>query len=149
MIDTEACVARYHELNAFLDKQNEAFAAFCKPYREEIEAIQSTLLGFLNDAKQNGGKTDHGSFYKSTLTRPKIVDRNAYLDYIFQNWNEGGNAMLQVGAPQLDAFKDYVEHREKELEAHVANLGKLPDDTSLTPPGIEVTYITKLNIRKT
>lgn len=148
MIDTEAHVARHREVTEYLAKQSEAFSAFCKPYREELEAIEAALMAFLNETKQASGKTEHGTFYKSTLTKPKVVDRQAYLDAVFHNWNEWGQAMLQVGMPQLDELKAYIEAKQKELEAHAVNVGTLPEDTSLTPPGVEVTYLTKLNIRK-
>ena len=43
-------------------------------------------------------------------TTPKIVDRTVYLDWVLENWEEVGNSMLQIGAPQVRPPQ--VAHRE-------------------------------------
>ena len=144
----DAKIAKWNQLKAHLAAQTKAFSDYCKPFKEEQDAIEAWLHNFLLTTKQNSAKTDHGTAYLSTLTQPKIVDRTAYLDWALENWESGGNEMLQIAAPQVGAFEAFVERRKKELEAHQANTGQLPENASITPPGTDVSYFQRLNIRK-
>lgn len=142
-------VERWNSLKAHLAAQTKAFSDYCKPFRDEQEQIEGKLLDFLNTNKLNNIKTEAGTAYKSTLTQPKIVDRDKYLDVCLDNWDDFGNELLQIGAPQIAAFELYMERRKVWLEAYVKENGQLPDDPSVTPPGTEVNYFTRVNIRKT
>jgi hypothetical protein len=141
-------IERWNALKAHLSAQTKAFADYCAPFKTEQDEIEAWLHNFLLTTKQNSAKTDHGTCYLSTLTQPKITDRTAYLDWALEHWDEGGNEMLQIAAPQVGAFEAYMEARKKELEAHAANTGVLPPDASTTPPGTTVSFFTRLNIRK-
>jgi hypothetical protein len=144
-----AKIEQWNKLKQHIAAQTKAFADYCQPYKAEQEQIEAWLHNFLLTTKQNSAKTDHGTAYLSTLTQPKIVDRTVFLDWALENWEAGGNEMLQISAPQVGAFESYIEHRKKELEAHVANTGgELPADAQITPPGTSVSYFTRVNIRK-
>ncbi len=62
---------------------------------------------------------------------PSVTDNNEYLDYCLENWEDGGNEMLQLRAPQVTAFRAYMDKNE----------GKLP-------PGTAVAVNTSVNIRR-
>ena len=141
-------IAKWQQLKQHLAAQTKAFADYCAPFKAEQDAIEAWLHDFLLQTKQNSAKTDHGTAYLSTLTQPKIVDRTAFLDYCLENWEKDGDALLQIGAPQVEAFEAFIERRKKELEAHQANTGQLPENASVTPPGTDVSYFQRLNIRK-
>ena len=112
MNDTPAAkIERWQQLKAHLAERSKAFSAYCEPFKEEQKSIEAWLLNFLNETKQDSARTEHGTAYKSTLCLPKIVDRDAFLDYCLDHWDDDGNAMLQISAPQIDAFKKYVEER--------------------------------------
>ena len=146
-VDVSALVQEWNQIKAHLAEQSKAFAEFCKPYRERQDAIENAIHKFLNETNQQSARTEHGTAYKSVSTTPKIEDRNAYLDFCLDSWDEGGNEMLQLGAPQIDAFKKYMEMREKQLE-EMKQRGALSNDLSVTPPGTSVSFFEKVNIRK-
>lgn len=148
MNDTPASkIDRWQALSQHVKTQSQAFANYLKPFNEEKEAIEAWLLDFLNKSGQDSAKTPTGTAYKSTNTTPKIENREVFLDWVLEKWDERG-AMLQLGAPQVTAFKEYMEYRKRELEAHQTNTGQLPPDSSVTPPGTSFTTFTKVNVRK-
>jgi hypothetical protein len=147
LTDVSALIQEWNMLKAHLAEQSRLFTEYCKPYRERQEAIENALHAFLHQNKLQNVRTEYGTAYKSTSTTPKIEDRDAYLDWCLDNWDEGGNEMLQLGAPQIDAFKRYMEMREKQLE-EMKQGGAFPSDMSFTPPGTSVSFFEKVNIRK-
>ena len=124
-------IERWQQLKTHLTAQSKAFADYCKPFKDEQEQIENWLLDFLNKTGQNSAKTESGTAYKSTITTPKVVDREKYLDAVLDHWEDFGNAMLQVSAPQVAALEEYMQKS-----------GGLP------PPGTEVSNYVRLNIRK-
>jgi hypothetical protein len=146
--DTPATkIERWQALKGHIEAQTKAFSDYVKQFKEEQDQIEAWLLDFLNKSGQDSSKTQHGTAYKSTTTSPKIDDREKYLDWVLEKWDERG-AMLQIGTPQVGEFKAHMEYRKKEIEVHVANTGQLPPDSSVTPPGTSFTTFTKVNIRK-
>jgi hypothetical protein len=145
-VDVSALVKEWNQIKAHLAEQSKAFAEFCKPYRERQDAIENTLHAFLNENKLQNIRTQFGTAYKSVSTTPKIEDRDTYLDFCLDSWDEGGNEMLQLGAPQIDAFRKYMEMRERQLE-EMKQKGALPNDLRVTPPGTSVSFFEKVNIR--
>jgi hypothetical protein len=127
----EARIKRYLEIDDFLKAQSKAFTEFCKPYREEMQAIQAGFLAEFVQTKRESVRTDAGTAYSSTTMTPKVVDREAYLDYCNDHWENGGNEILQLGAPQVTAFRAFMDKHE----------GKLP-------PGTDVQFFTHVNIRR-
>lgn len=142
-------IQRWNELKQHLATQSKAFTDYCKQFRDEQDEIEGWLLNFLNTTGQNSAKTDAGTAYKSVLTQPKIVDRTAYLDWALDHWDTGGNEMLQIGAPQVSAFETFMELRKQVLKEYAEkNAGELPPDAAITPPGTEVSFFTRVNVRK-
>lgn len=123
-------VTRWHEIKAFLAGANKQFADLCAPYSQEQKEIEAWLHNFLNENKLDNIKTPNGTAYKSAITQPKIVDRTAFLDWALENWESSGNEMLQISAPQVEAFKNYVEEHKA------------------VPPGTAVSVFERLNIRR-
>ncbi len=126
-------IAEHKKIKAFLKQQSDAFAAFCKPHNDRMAEIESELHRKLLDL--NGGeigkaslKTDEGTAYLSTIVTPKVTDKEAWLDWCLENWNERG-PLLSIGAPVKAAFDDYVQQ-------HGAN-----------PPNTESSSFTRVNIR--
>lgn len=129
-IDTEALVRRYFELDDHLTRENKRYGDYIKPFKDEMEKLKGELHAFLNETKQESGKTDAGTFYTSTITTPEIVAQEPYLDWVLEDWDNRGG-MLRIGAPQVDEFKQY-------MDAHNGAL----------PPGTDVSKFTRLNIRR-
>jgi len=124
-------VAEHNKLDDFVTAETKRFGEHLKPTKTRMDEIKSILLGMLNEQKANSFATDSGTAYISTLLTPKIVERDKYLDFIWKNWDSGGNELLQVGAPQKDSLKEYLDANQNQ-----------------PPPGVEVNYFNRLNIRR-
>lgn len=147
LTNLSSLVQEWQQLKQHLTEQGKQFQEYCRPYRERQDAIEAAIHAFLNENKLQNVKTEHGTAYKTVATTPKIEDRTVFLDFCLDNWDDGGNELLQLGAPQIDAFRNYIADREKYLE-EMRQRGQLPNDLSLTPPGTSVSYYEKVNIRK-
>jgi hypothetical protein len=126
-------VAEYVQLDAYVDKETKRFSDHIKPTKARMEAIKNELLAMMIEQKTDF-KTEHGTAYRSTITTPKIENKDVFLDWVLEDWDNRG-ALLQIGAPQIDAFRDYVDARRAEQA------------TTITPPGTTVSYFTRVNIR--
>jgi hypothetical protein len=124
-------VQEHVKLDDFIESENKKFAEHLKPHKKRMEEIRNLLLGVLNEQKTNSMSTDHGTAYISTIMTPKITDREKYLDFVLDNYDEFGNEMLQLSTPQKDALKTFIESHENK-----------------TPPGVEVSYFNRLNVRR-
>jgi len=129
-------IARHVALGDHIKAQSKKFEEFLKPFREEMSGIENQLLEQLN--RLNAGKseraslsTDAGTAYLSTIVTPKVAERDKYVDFILDNWEEIGNEMLQLAAPQ----KDVVEQYQQSHEGHL-------------PPGVSTSAFTRVNIRR-
>jgi len=128
-------IAEFIKLDDWIEAESKRFAEHLKPTKQRMEEIKALLLTELN--KQAGSakasiSTDAGTAYRSTIVSPKIEDRDKYLDTVLENWDEFGNAMLQLMAPNKEAIADYQQ----------ANDGKLPPGVKFSEPFI------KVNIRR-
>ncbi len=124
-------IAEHTKLDDWCAAETKRFGEHLAPHKKRMDAIKATLLEMLNEQKTNSMSTDNGTAYISTITTPKVIDRDKYLDFVNENWDDIGNELLQVGAPQKDALKQYLE-----------------DHQNQPPPGIDVSYFNRLNIRR-
>ena len=125
-------IAEHTKLDDWCAAESKRFAEHLAPHKKRMDEIKATLLGMMHGQKQNSMSTDNGTAYISTITTPKVIDRDKYLDFVWKCWDTGGNEMLQLGAPQKDSLKEYLEMNKNQ-----------------PPPGIEVTYFNRCNIRRT
>lgn len=123
-------VKQYNETKTFLDGQIKAFDEYAKPFKEKLETIRNQLLAIANSQGLDSLSTEFGTAYKSTILNLKIDNRDAYLQFVTQNWNEYGNAMLQCGATK-EAVKEYMDR----------NSGQ-------PPPGINISWFTRMNVNR-
>ena len=130
MLPAAELVQEFVKLDDWLTGESKRFNDHVAPVKKRMEEIKSLLLGLLNEQKQNSASTDHGTYYISTIMTPKITDRDNYLDWCMDDWGERGE-MLQIGAPQKDALKRFMEDNKDKL-----------------PPGVEVSFFNRLNIRR-
>lgn len=129
----DALIERYLFLRDFKDEQSKKFAEWAKPINEEMESISSRLHEHLLSL---GGdkpsiKTAAGTAFTTTSKNPRIENRDTYLDFVLDNWDTVGNAMLQVGTPQVSAVVEYMDAHDGQL-----------------PPGVKIEPFTKVTIRK-
>ena len=136
-------------IDDYVKGEMKKLAEFLAPYKKRGEEIDQILMARMIEQGMPAIKTDHGTAYKSIIVTPKVVDREAYLDFIEAHYDTIGRGMLQVGAPKKEAFDEFVENRKKAItEYQEANNGQLPPDMSLYPPGCDASSFTRVNIRR-
>jgi hypothetical protein len=126
-------IARHLAIKDHLAVQAKEFAAFCKPFKDEMDQIEAKLREMILALGEGAEsiKTNNGTAYTSLITTPGIEDREKYLDYCLENWDSVGNEMLQLGKPQITAIKTYMDEHEGAL-----------------PPGVKISTYQQLNIRR-
>lgn len=128
-------IAEHIKLDDWCDAESKRFQEHLKPVKSRMEEIKALLLVELNRVGGQDPKSslalDAGTAYKSNIVTPKIVHRDQYLDFVLDNWDEHGNAMLQLMAPNKEAIQNYKD----------ANEGKLP-------PGVETSSFVRVNIKR-
>jgi len=124
-------IREYLDLKTKLDAASKTLAEYSKPFRERQDEIQNKLLALSIEMGVDSFKTEFGTAYKSTTVTPGIENRDDYLQFVLNNWDEGGNAMLQLGAPQVTALKEWQQ-----------------EHNGLLPPGVKTSAFTKVNIRR-
>lgn len=130
MVDIAALVAEHQQIKTHLEAQEKLFSDYKKPYNERIEQIQGAITAAMTEQGIKSFKTDTGTAILSTIVTPKILDKEKYLDWVLEDWDNRG-AMLQIGAPQKNALDEFMD----------ANEGRLP-------PNIETSSILRFSIRK-
>lgn len=138
-------VYEYTQLDNYVDAETKRFGEHLKPHKQRMEAIKNKLLEMMNE-QGTDFKTDYGTAYRSTITTPKVDDKEKFLDWVLDDWDHRGD-FLQIGAPQIDAFRDYVDRRKMQLKEFEEQHGGPPEDISITPPGTSVSYFVRVNIR--
>ena len=127
MIPTpEQCIERYMALRAAKDAFEKETKAKLHAYSDAMEAIENHLLAVMNERKEVQIKTVHGTAFQSPQTFAKLVDRAALIDYVKRT----GDFNLFTNAVAKAEVVAYAE-------AHNA-----------PPPGVEITRVTKVNVRR-
>ena len=139
-------IAEEIKIDDFIKAQSKAFGEFLKPHKARQEEIQNLLLALLNQQQVDSIKGDAGTAYKSNIlnvgidaegTEPYVKPdngveergREAFLDFSLDNWETFGQDGLMFSA-QKDAVKKWIEEHGK------------------PPPGIKISYFTRVNIRR-
>lgn len=120
----------HQQLKGWLEAETKKMNEFFAPHRQKLEEFSNKLQEMMNNQKVDSFKSEFGTAYKSTISSYRILDRDKFIDYCLDNWDDGGNEMLMISAPQKDAAEAYQ------------NAHKTP------PPGTDVSSITRVNIRK-
>lgn len=130
-MNAQDLITEYFKLKDWADAESKRFDEHVKPVKTRLEEITTLLLGILNTQGADKVATDAGTAYKSTIVTPSITDRDAYLDFVEENWAEIGNEILQLGAPNKKALQDYMDSHN-----------------GMLPPGIKTSAFTRVNIRR-
>lgn len=120
-------IKKYVELRDFMKLRAEARAVEDKPYNEAMETIEGIVLQHLNENSEQSIKTEWGTAYKSTTMSAKVASPEDFFNYV----READAFQLLTSAVSKDAVKDHMEEHQ-----------------GTPPPGIDVTYFTKVNFRR-
>lgn len=124
-------IAWHRSLEDQVKRVNDAVDVFTKPGREALQTIKERLLARMVEERTDSYKTPEGTAYRSNIMTPGIEEREKYLDFCLENWDTFGNEALQLGAPKVDAVRNYMDEHDGQL-----------------PPGVKTSVIARVNIRK-
>ena len=123
-------IEKYIWMRDLIAVKKDAYNKVVKPYVAGMEVIEKALLARLIQRGSQNTKTDAGTAFKQEILNVRIADRDAYLQFVRENWDDFGNQMMQLAAPQKDAVRDYI------------------DKYKAPPTGVEISYFTNVNVRK-
>lgn len=124
-MNIEQLIEEYRKLRAKKSAMEQLVKEKLIPINKKLEELENLGLKFLNDTGQTSAKTVNGTAYTSTLTTIKVSNTTDFIDFVTNN-----NAFDLLPQKVVKAVYDqYIE-----------------DGISI--PGIEVSSIIKLRIRK-
>ena len=108
-------------------KEEAAHKLHMKPVKTDMEMLKGRLQKFLDDTKQDGGKTGSGTFFKSTTYSASLEDAQAFMRHVIgsEDWD-----LLDKKA-NVTAVLDFAEKNKGQL-----------------PPGVKVTPKVDVNVRR-
>ena len=131
MITDAQLVEQYQKLSAHVTAQEAALSETLKPYKDGMETIKNEFLRRFTERGSTNSKTEFGTPYKSTIMNVKVVARDSFMKFCLDNWSTMGAEMMNVAAVK-DPVKQFIEN----------NPSKAP------PPGVEVSFIERVNMPK-
>lgn len=111
------------------DAKDELVAAHKKElarYTNAMTKIEQMLLSEFNETGQESAKTPFGTAYRSVKTSARVADRDSFFDFVRSN----------------EAW-DFLESR-----ANKTAVQEYMDEHDELPPGVDVSRITTINIRR-
>jgi hypothetical protein len=126
-------IKKYLALRATRQAIEAKHAEEIKPYSDAMELISNLMLGRLNERNAKNTATPEGTAYKSQVLKPKVIDRNKFIAFVIDQWDQWGD-MMMVNA-QVDAVKRFLEKYEN-------------DETPTPIPGVDIDYIVRCNIKR-
>jgi hypothetical protein len=128
-VSDDALIAENFTLEDQIKAAQAKFDEWAKPRKERIAQIEGEISRRLLERKADSTKTDSGTAYFSHLMNAKIENQELLFDFVADNWAEvGADTKINV---KLDTVKQHMENNE----------GK-------PPPGMSISYFTRLNIRR-
>ena len=119
-------ISQYNKIKATRLIIEAEHKAAVQPYKQAEEDIENALLDWLNANGLQNFKSPDGTAYKTTHVNTKLVDRQA----LIQHCVETNNFDIFTNSLTKEVVKQYVEDFKK------------------TPPGVEVSNIIVVNVRK-
>lgn len=120
-------IKKYVECRDSIATITERYEKELLPYKNGMILIEGLLADEINRLEGQSIKTEMGTAYRSTVISFKVADRDAWLDFVFQN---NQRDMLTTHTAK-DAVKEYMETN-----------GGTP------PPGLNMTQIYKINVKR-
>lgn len=125
-MDADTMIEKYVALRDKVKLIKEAQAEQLRPYTEVMDRLEGWLLETLNQAGLSSMRSPHGTAFKSLRTTTKVVDREAWLDFVRTN----------------EAW-DLIESRAAKNAAEA-----IIEETQRPIPGVEVSSEMTVNVRR-
>ncbi len=120
-------VAKYVAYRDYVAKEQEALEERLKPYNAAMTLLSGTMQARLKERGDESVRTESGTAYLSTTASFKVVDREAFMDFV----READAFEMLTASVAKDAVKAYMEEHQDQV-----------------PPGLEQTFFTKCNFRR-
>lgn len=128
LINTGEMIQQYIKLRDHVELKTKELEATLKPYREGMAAIENAVSQQIIDLGGESIKTEYGTAYRSTVMAVKMADRQAFMEFVTQDWGE--REAFLTSAVTKDVVKDWIEQNNSK------------------PPGLDITYVHKTNFRR-
>jgi hypothetical protein len=125
-MDPDQMIEKYVKLRDKVKLIKEQQAAQLAPYNEIMERLEGWLLETLNQAGLSSMRSPSGTAYKSLRTTTKVVDREAWLNFVREN----------------EAW-DLIESRASKNAAEA-----IIEETQRPIPGVETSSEVVCNVRR-
>lgn len=127
-----ALVEERQRLKSWLEQAQAKFDEGCKPTRERMAVLDAQCQAMMIAQGVKSQRTDHGTAILSESRLIKLTtDKTTFLDWCLDNWEKYGQQMLQIGAPQVGAVREYMDDHNGQL-----------------PPNMEMSTYLSFRIRK-
>lgn len=119
-------VADYVRLRSVKKQIDDEYKAKVGRIKSAMEAIESKIMAEFNECGLESAKTPFGTAYRSITTSATVQDRQAFLDYV----------------------RDNEEWSLLDVRANKTAVSEMADECGEVPPGVALTKIAKINIRR-
>jgi hypothetical protein len=155
MPTVDQVVGMYMKLRADSDALGARHAEEMRPLSEGMEKCKNWLLQQSNDMGVDSFKTEHGTAYKTVQTSVTVADKEPFKHFLFAKpVSEMYRAMHLPPTTNvtpddlLAAFLEVVPWDLMDLRAGKKGVQTLLDETGEVPPGVNVTRVATINVRK-
>jgi hypothetical protein len=125
----DALISENFKLEDLIKQATAKFDEWARPHKARIGEIEGEIHRRLIERKADSTKTDSGTAYFSHLMNTKIEDGGATFDWAADHWAEvGADVKISV---KIDTVRTHMENHN----GH-------------PPPGMTVSYYTRLNIKR-
>jgi hypothetical protein len=146
--DVNAVVKKYSELKAYIERKKKELETDIAPQVSAQTVIKGYLATYLRNQKVDSFKTGHGTVFKVTETTYKVVDNDAFWDFLA----ESGLWHLVNLEPITSAINEYVADEKERRRAEFAARGEFPPDevleVGILPPGLNRSRFQHVRVRK-
>ncbi len=121
MTDIATLVQSRQQLRTYIDGETTRLSEFLKPYREQMQKLDAEITAMMTQQGLTSMKTDTGTAILSHIDSMSIIpeERDAYIDWCLEHWDEYGGEMMQIAKPKVSAVRAFMESHEGHLPPHV------------------------------
>lgn len=114
MSDFSQLLEEYAQIREHIDGEE----AKLKPLKDVRDKIQQALLAKMNELGMSSAKSQAGHAVNTvTSTTAKVVDREAFLDFVFDN----GDDTFLTNHVSKDAVAEYIKQHNGDLPPGIAS----------------------------
>ena len=143
----------FHQTKDAIDALSKRHAEEMKPLSDRAEICKSWLLDYLNREGLENAKTEHGLAYKSTIMSTTVDPDGGWdklLGYILEQTISRGLDVMESGGDEAQALVAMQAEPALSLFNRAVNKTAVKEmlDRGETPPGVKISSLTQVNVRR-